>query len=167
MQWTKATQPETNPSSFSLAVLLLKLKPWRFLVDVLVLVFRFPEFLANKEGELKWFDRYWLLLKSLCCRSIFHGMKIRAPIRAPLNKVGFYVDFAPWWRNWGLQSIVKVKMNFAIYNRRDWGLDMFSSMRNSFNRANLSFRDEAAAIYFSTRPGLRPLPFFILRSSRL
>lgn len=47
----KATQPGTSPPSFSLAILLLKLKQRHFLVDVSVLVLSFPECMASKKGK--------------------------------------------------------------------------------------------------------------------
>ena len=40
---------------------------------------------------------------------------------------------------------------------------MFSSIMNSFKRLNRSLREEQAALYFSTSPGLRLLEFFIRR----
>ena len=48
-----------------------------------------------------------------------------------------------------------------------WGLDMFSSIMNSFKRLNRSLREEQAALYFSTSPGLKLLEFFIRRLSWL
>ena len=40
-------------------------------------------------------------------------------------------------------------------------MGILGSIINSFNSWNRSLRLEAAALYFSTRPGLRPIPLFI------